>query len=398
MQTKPSERVHVNISCRHCNINSIIGTRYRCSTCPEFDLCSDCMDNVETAKIHSPHHLFYRVPIQFPDNEIPPCIQIRSHWTHDVSCSLCGDNITGFRFICAQCGTSFCSLCDQRGLHPQSHNVLRLLPQTLNPQSQRRPAPMPSPYASLIPGGVIPLAHIQPQPVAAPWATWSRMIDAGARSAPMALSNSLISTDKTNGNGMQQKMQQLHQHQHQLHQQQQFQQIQQQQLHIQQQQMRSSVPLSVPDMVAGINFFADNLTSKLRGMGINSSFFLSPFALGMSLLLLANSVRASPRAEILQALNLARFDMDQLNDQARSSMQAFLNAKMISVSNAVWTSKFPITVPYKSICMDKYFAAAYTCSSTDTVNSWCRTTSQGYLERVFEETAPLPHLAVVSAG
>jgi hypothetical protein len=133
-------------------------------------------------------------------------------------------------------------------------------------------------------------------------------------------------------------------------------------------------------------------------MGINSSYFLSPFSIVTSMLLLANSVRASPRAELLEALSMSNFDLEHINEQARTTIQSYLNAKLVSVNNAVWTSKFPITVNFKSICMDKYFAAAYSCSSTETVNSWCRTTSLGYLDRVFAENAPLPQLSIVSAG
>jgi hypothetical protein len=116
------------------------------------------------------------------------------------------------------------------------------------------------------------------------------------------------------------------------------------------------------DLVSVVNSFGDSFTSKLRGLGINSSFFLSPFALTMSLLLLANTVQNTTRAEIMQSLNLTHFGLDQINEYARSSLQDYLNAKLVCINNAVWTSKFPFTANFKSVCMDKYFAAAYICS------------------------------------
>lgn len=36
--------------------------------------------------------------------------------------------------------------------------------------------------------------------------------------------------------------------------------------------------------------------------------------------------------------------------------------------------------------------------SIETVNSWCRSTSQGYLDGVFEENAALPYMTVISTG
>ena len=53
-ETKP---VHMNIVCDGCNKTPIIGTRYKCSMCPDYDLCEEC-----EAKIGETHgHAFIKL-------------------------------------------------------------------------------------------------------------------------------------------------------------------------------------------------------------------------------------------------------------------------------------------------------------------------------------------------
>ncbi|KAJ3215674.1 hypothetical protein HDU67_000142 [Dinochytrium kinnereticum] len=48
--------VHEDVSCDSCNHHPIIGTRFMCGNCVEFDLCSACIGSCRS--IHDPSHVF----------------------------------------------------------------------------------------------------------------------------------------------------------------------------------------------------------------------------------------------------------------------------------------------------------------------------------------------------
>eukprot|EP01022_Parablepharisma_sp_SALTPOND_P008377 TRINITY_DN135809_c1_g1_i1.p1 TRINITY_DN135809_c1_g1~~TRINITY_DN135809_c1_g1_i1.p1 ORF type:complete len:444 (-),score=44.87 TRINITY_DN135809_c1_g1_i1:1026-2357(-) len=52
-----SQPVHDNIACDSCNMQPIRGIHYKCTECPDYDLCEAC----EAQGIHS-HHLFLKIP------------------------------------------------------------------------------------------------------------------------------------------------------------------------------------------------------------------------------------------------------------------------------------------------------------------------------------------------
>ncbi|KAJ3352712.1 Next to BRCA1 protein 1 protein, partial [Allomyces javanicus] len=69
-QTTTAQRrvVHFNVICDHCQ-KTVIGTRYKCTSCPDFDLCETC--HAQTAKMamtptpaHDTKHMF--LALQFP--------------------------------------------------------------------------------------------------------------------------------------------------------------------------------------------------------------------------------------------------------------------------------------------------------------------------------------------
>jgi hypothetical protein len=54
--------VHRGVTCNSCDMMPVRGTRYRCSNCPDYDLCETC----EAQQVHYKTHLMYKVRIPAP--------------------------------------------------------------------------------------------------------------------------------------------------------------------------------------------------------------------------------------------------------------------------------------------------------------------------------------------
>jgi next to BRCA1 gene 1 protein len=138
-------RRHDGITCDMCE-RPVTGVRYKCSTCPDYDLCEECIivnDGNETNGC--PGHLFLRLPVPLTANSsrenssslgsnTPPILSNRTRWVHEgVSCVGCGgENIVGYRFFCTVCGTSLCESCEQSGTHDPGHTLLKMPPPSIS--------------------------------------------------------------------------------------------------------------------------------------------------------------------------------------------------------------------------------------------------------------------------
>jgi hypothetical protein len=76
--------VHHNIICDGCNMSPIIGIRYKCTTCPDFDLCQAC----EAKGLHPKSHSFIKAKKPF----MKPSRNYRCHGN-----SVNGNRGNGFR-------------------------------------------------------------------------------------------------------------------------------------------------------------------------------------------------------------------------------------------------------------------------------------------------------------
>lgn len=55
--------IHRGITCDSCGKQPIVGVRYRCANCPDFDLCEDCEAQDDR---HPKTHIFYKIKIPAP--------------------------------------------------------------------------------------------------------------------------------------------------------------------------------------------------------------------------------------------------------------------------------------------------------------------------------------------
>jgi hypothetical protein len=154
--SSPPTGLHPGVTCDGCSAN-IVGVRYKCLACPNYDLCATCMDSHDRNRSldiefrdmmkarHPRDHYFVRIA-QDVGRHPPAFLTNRARWVHHgVICAECRTvDIVGYRYFCTMCGTSYCEACEQKGLpnalrggvHRYDHNLLKMVAQ---PQ-----APVPS--------------------------------------------------------------------------------------------------------------------------------------------------------------------------------------------------------------------------------------------------------------
>ncbi|CDZ98811.1 Uncharacterized conserved protein [Phaffia rhodozyma] len=101
----PPRRVHM-ATCDFCS-SRIIGERFKCQECPDFDTCASCFGTVED---HHPGHSFIRfeTPDDFRRSKIP-----RAATYHPgVICDGCDQPIHGIRYKCVHPGCPDVDLCE----------------------------------------------------------------------------------------------------------------------------------------------------------------------------------------------------------------------------------------------------------------------------------------------
>jgi hypothetical protein len=102
-----------SITCDGCN-ETIVGSRFKCATCLDYDLCLSC----EKKGIHKEHSLIKVTKRR----ELTKDAQISNHkW-----CSSCNDPIIGVKYKCTTCiDHHLCEHCEKKGTQKQ-HSFMRV--------------------------------------------------------------------------------------------------------------------------------------------------------------------------------------------------------------------------------------------------------------------------------
>jgi len=146
--------VHAGVRCDGCRAFPIVGNRYKCSVCPDYDLCDACEAKGD---VHPVDHVLIKMRVP----HVPkPEQAVHAH----VVCDGCGTTpIVGNRYKCQVCRDfDLCESCEQKGVHPASHDMLKLrVPQHRG--NWRRGM-----RAAAVPAGTCPARSVEaPAPVVA---------------------------------------------------------------------------------------------------------------------------------------------------------------------------------------------------------------------------------------
>lgn len=128
--------VHTDVCCNNCNVSPIVGIRYKCLQCVNYDLCQVCIDKLERDSLVASvggttrhDHLFVKVTNPIKAGGMPMLCN-RENWKHEgIQCFHCNVlNIVGWRYLCVQCGINLCESCELEGKHDIGHPLLKMSP------------------------------------------------------------------------------------------------------------------------------------------------------------------------------------------------------------------------------------------------------------------------------
>jgi hypothetical protein len=121
--------VHEGVSCDACNAAPLVGARYKCLVCVNYDSCQSCELSRRLPAGPTPHSLSH--PMMRLEDSRPwqnsPLVWNKEQYVHQVACSGCHVlPIVGFRYRC-QCGQELCEACEIAGKHDLSHVRTKIL-------------------------------------------------------------------------------------------------------------------------------------------------------------------------------------------------------------------------------------------------------------------------------
>ena len=127
VQKKEKPEIHFNIICDGCKETPLIGKRYKCKTCKNFDFCEKCYN----ANKESHNHEFRKIVHPICRNRLghPNRDYLNRGIIHSkIMCDGCGMlPISGWRYKCSICDDyNLCENCEERIGRKHSHPFIKL--------------------------------------------------------------------------------------------------------------------------------------------------------------------------------------------------------------------------------------------------------------------------------
>ena len=146
------QRVHPGVRCDMCQ-GGVAGIRFKCSVCPDFDLCERCEASGQPVGSHTPSHVLLKIPIPMSVDVAVAQPQAGSQLRHPhVMCDGCRGEIRGIRYKCGNC-TNFdlCEMCEAANVHQETGHLFIKVRKPLMSYFPRHgpvlpPLPAPSPF------------------------------------------------------------------------------------------------------------------------------------------------------------------------------------------------------------------------------------------------------------
>ena len=135
--------------------------------------------------------------------------------------------------------------------------------------------------------------------------------------------------------------------------------------------------------------------------------FLSPMSAAMLCCMLANGAEGETYDEIVKAIGMGGFKLEQVNDYYATMVEALQKVDRsvaLSLANSIWIAQgLPVRKDFQNK-MDKVYDADiygdvdFTASSTlKKLNDWCSAKTQGLIPQMFEELDPQVQMILINA-
>ncbi|KAF8498455.1 hypothetical protein BU17DRAFT_59289 [Hysterangium stoloniferum] len=115
-ENTPQTVIHRDVICDKCN-ETVVGARFKCLNCPDFDLCDKCVSLVEHPNYSSFHTIavpdINSISKSTPPEQVATSAESpRRPLPHGARCNLCDSRIVGARYKCTDCPDfDTCSEC-----------------------------------------------------------------------------------------------------------------------------------------------------------------------------------------------------------------------------------------------------------------------------------------------
>ena len=133
---REKKEVHWYVTCDGCNMYPLVGKRYKCEVCPNFDFCEKCYEKEQQNHMHK--HNFSEKKTFFENmmNEFKDLKNKEGKVIHSMYiCDGCGmDPIVGNRYKCTICGDfDYCEACEEKFRNVHKHPFLKIYKPSMAP-------------------------------------------------------------------------------------------------------------------------------------------------------------------------------------------------------------------------------------------------------------------------
>ena len=133
-----NKEVHLSICCDGCKMFPIIGKRYKCEVCPNFDFCEKCFEKEKETHKHSFKQIERNNFYQNFLKKIENMKNAEGKAVHfGYICDGCNKGpIIGNRFKCTVCNNfDYCEACEEKFKDQHKHPFLKIYKPEMNPVS-----------------------------------------------------------------------------------------------------------------------------------------------------------------------------------------------------------------------------------------------------------------------